>query len=65
MHDMRERDTTFTLRMPRALRDALDRAGEAERRSASDVAIFAIEDALTRAGYLNAPKARTRRQRGK
>ncbi len=59
MRDMSERDTTFTLRMPRALREALDRAAQSERRTAADVAIIALEEALARAGHFKPAKPTT------
>lgn len=40
------RDASITIRIPSALREAVERVAERERRSIADVIVFAIENAV-------------------
>ena len=58
------RDTRITIRMPSALREALEAYAADERRTLADAAVLLLEDALRKAGRLGG-KGRERRPRGK
>lgn len=53
----------MTFRLPAAIREALQRAAEAERRSLSSMAVLILEDGLTARGFLKAsnPQRSTKR----
>jgi predicted transcriptional regulator len=58
-----DRDASMTFRLPAAIREALQRAADAERRSLSSMAVLILEDGLTARGFLKAPKPEPKRRR--
>lgn len=57
-----ERDTRITVRMAHTVREALEAAAEAERRSVSDLAVIVLGDWLVERGYLKAGAPQRRRR---
>jgi Arc/MetJ-type ribon-helix-helix transcriptional regulator len=50
-----DKDAQVTFRLPKSVRDALDRAAEEGRRSTSDLARIIITDWLEAGGHLKRP----------
>jgi predicted transcriptional regulator len=58
-----DRDASLTFRLPRKLREALQVAADAERRSLSAMAVVILEDALVDRGFLKRPTTTDKRRR--
>jgi predicted transcriptional regulator len=59
-----DRDASLTFRLPGTLREALQVAADAERRSLSAMAVVILEDALVERGFLKRSATADKRRRG-
>ena len=59
-----DRDASLTFRLPGKLREALQVAADAERRSLSAMAVVILEDALVERGFLKRSATTDKRRRG-
>ena len=57
-----ERDATLVFRLPSEIREALERAAEAEQRTMSNMAVWILSHWLMRRGYLDSKRTEVRRR---